>query len=261
MQAISTGEVIMGFQIKSADGKQISSVEDWLRYAPPQKGECQWKDGRSAKELAKAFFREGRAELPGELQRLFEDSDLTKGLVCHAAVPEKTTQLDIPTRKPRYHDLVLTGTIEGKKAIVCIEAKADETFGEIVRDHYAKNAAVHSDVPKRIEQMSQGLFGLKYNNNDGPVADLRYQLLTSLAGTVIEARIQDAAIAIFLVYEFVTDKTSPQKIQANSDDLQRFARMYGCQKLETGKLFGPLKIHGDQYIPATIPAYMAKVSI
>ena len=38
------------------NGHNIHSVDDWLRFAPPEKGESHWKDGRSAKELAKAWF-------------------------------------------------------------------------------------------------------------------------------------------------------------------------------------------------------------
>ena len=35
----------------------ISSLDDWFRLAPPEKGAVQWKDGRSAKELAPPVAR------------------------------------------------------------------------------------------------------------------------------------------------------------------------------------------------------------
>ena len=38
-------------------GHEILSVEDWFKYAPPKKGELQWKDKRSAKELAQSWFQ------------------------------------------------------------------------------------------------------------------------------------------------------------------------------------------------------------
>jgi len=53
--------------IQSSDGKPIRSIDDWFNLAPPKKGRKQWKDGRSAKELAKAWFRTGRAKVPEEL--------------------------------------------------------------------------------------------------------------------------------------------------------------------------------------------------
>ena len=37
----------------SKKGKQINSVDDWYKYAPPMKKDIHWKDGKSAKELAK----------------------------------------------------------------------------------------------------------------------------------------------------------------------------------------------------------------
>ena len=54
------------------DGNEINSVEDWFSYAPPKGNERHWVDGRSAKELAKAFFRDGyMAKIPAELLRIF----------------------------------------------------------------------------------------------------------------------------------------------------------------------------------------------
>ncbi len=36
--------------------QEIRSVDDWFRLAPPKRGEHHWQDGRSAKELARAYF-------------------------------------------------------------------------------------------------------------------------------------------------------------------------------------------------------------
>ena len=54
-------------------GHEILSVEDWLKYAPPKKGELQWKDKRSAKELARSWFRNGTPNPPDELVALSEE--------------------------------------------------------------------------------------------------------------------------------------------------------------------------------------------
>ena len=56
--------------LRSQDGKPIRSVEDWFRFAPPKRGAEQWRDGRSAKELARAWFRCPEASPPAELNRL-----------------------------------------------------------------------------------------------------------------------------------------------------------------------------------------------
>lgn len=48
----------------------IRSLEEWLQYAPPAKGEKHWKDGRSAKELAKAWMTYNGPSMPSELMDL-----------------------------------------------------------------------------------------------------------------------------------------------------------------------------------------------
>ncbi len=47
------------FEIRSQHGELIACIEDWFRCAPPKRGLLQWKDFRSAKELARSFFRSG----------------------------------------------------------------------------------------------------------------------------------------------------------------------------------------------------------
>jgi hypothetical protein len=44
--------------IESRVGKEIRSAEDWFRGAPPKRGKRQRRDGRSAKEFAKAWCRD-----------------------------------------------------------------------------------------------------------------------------------------------------------------------------------------------------------
>ena len=53
----------------SKKGNQINSVDDWYNYAPPMKKDIHWKDGKSAKELAK-YIIEANKYLPQELEVL-----------------------------------------------------------------------------------------------------------------------------------------------------------------------------------------------
>ncbi len=81
--------------IQSAAGQDIFSVEDWFQHCPPKKkGSEHWVDGRSAKELAKAWFRTGVAAVPEELTRLIRSHELTCDLVVESATPEGLTALD-----------------------------------------------------------------------------------------------------------------------------------------------------------------------
>ena len=68
-------------RIEGPNGRAILSVEDWRTYAPPKRGDVQWKDGRSAMELAKAWFRGGVLAAPEELLTALRMHDLTRDLV------------------------------------------------------------------------------------------------------------------------------------------------------------------------------------
>jgi len=52
----------------SKNNETIRSLGDWFRLAPPKGKKKQWVDGRSAKELARAWFpREGEPVVPEEV--------------------------------------------------------------------------------------------------------------------------------------------------------------------------------------------------
>jgi hypothetical protein len=77
------------------DGLEIHSVVDWFHLAPPKKGVSQWKDGRSAKELAKAWFpSQGQPKIPNELVKLLKSHDDTKDTVINEGIPEHIVALD-----------------------------------------------------------------------------------------------------------------------------------------------------------------------
>jgi hypothetical protein len=82
----------------SKSGRDILSVDDWLRYAPPKMGSRHWKDRRSAKELARSWFRRESASPPEKLRLLLERSFGT-GLTFHEVKPECIIQLDDFSRR------------------------------------------------------------------------------------------------------------------------------------------------------------------
>ena len=97
----------------SHSGDAITTIEEWFEKAPPARGEKHWKDGRSAKELARRWLR-GR--LPAEIQELLESHPATAGFVADYAVPETRTHFD-EFSGPRCHDLIVMGKAAGKKTI------------------------------------------------------------------------------------------------------------------------------------------------
>lgn len=62
--------------------------------------------------------------------------------------PEKVTKIDNFRGEQRNHDIVIEGMVGNKKAVVCIEAKADESFGKIAGSYAdsARQANVRSKV-------------------------------------------------------------------------------------------------------------------
>jgi hypothetical protein len=74
-------------------GHEIESVEDWFKYAPPRMGKLHWKDNRSAKELARSWFRKESACSPEEMRLLLERTFQTE-IELIEAKPECVIELD-----------------------------------------------------------------------------------------------------------------------------------------------------------------------
>ena len=245
-------------RIQNSSGAPINSVEDWFRLAPPKRGERQWKDGRSAKELAKAFFRDDSPRLPSELQALFAAHPATHELSVEIGIPEHVTRLDNLPGEHRNHDMVLYGHADTQRVLVAVEAKADEPFGSHTVEEYLRRVeGSRSNVPKRIEALCQALFG---RLPDHELSGLRYQLLTAAAGTLIEARRKGyvAEAAVFVIYEFITNSTSDERLAQNSQDLDNFIRALGGRTVAPGELAGPFDVPGGGLVPRSVPLLIGK---
>jgi hypothetical protein len=111
----------------------ICTVDDWFRLAGPAGGVDQWVDGRSAKELAKAWC--GRASgpaVPVELQELLSTHPDTDGAVILEVIPEHKVVFDDIPGEPRNTDLVCIAEQGNRRIAISTEAKADEPFGELI---------------------------------------------------------------------------------------------------------------------------------
>jgi len=243
---------------------EIRSVDDWRTHAAPKAGKKQWKPGRSAMELANAWFpTPGSPSVPPELTALLDSHPHTRGMTLSVGHPEKTTALDDFAGGKRNHDLVLVGAAGGREVCVCVEAKADEPFGaKTVAQYLASVAGTRSNVPERIRLLCEALLG-KAHEEEQRFGQLRYQLLTAAAGTVIEAKGQTAQLAVFVVHEFLTDKTRVENIDRNREDLDRFlAVLLGKRSfhLTPGRLHGPIMVHGGRFVPAGVPLLVGKIA-
>ncbi len=250
--------------IENARGQPIRSVDDWFRLAPPQGGAEQWVDGRSAKELAKVWFRRNVPSVPDELRELLAAVDETRDLEITRIIAEKITRLDEFDPGHRNHDLTILGKTREGQVLIAVEAKADESFVSTIAE--ALRAAEirvgngttgkSSNLPKRVAELCTAVLGCEPR----VAHEIRYQLLYGLAGALIEAKAQAANRAVFLVHEFVTDRTKDEIHARNRRDLERFAAHFGLQFRPADSMWaGPIQVPGGKHVPGDIPIWLAKI--
>ena len=239
------------------DGTPITGWEEWTR----PKRDYQWAPGRSAMELAKAWFPGDRLHPPPELMGLLLSHPRLQGLKLIRGIPEHVTRL--PERgEGRNHDLWLLGRTQNESVTICLEAKADEPFGNDTVAEYRK-AALHrieqgesTRVPERIDALL-GIIGKPPSNWES----VRYQLLTAICGTVLQAKQDLSSLAVFVVHEFQTEKTTADNLRRNSEHYERFLTVIGVASPSNtdGHLHGPLAIHGMEcFVGKTVRSMKAK---
>jgi hypothetical protein len=228
--------------IKGLNDRRICDWREWTR---PKKV-SQWRAGRSAMELARAWFVSPSPRCPDELVDLLATHPLTSNAVISEGVPEHVTKLP-EHGEGRNHDLVLLGHAASRSILISVEAKVDEPFGETIGAYLTKlrRLSRRTRAPQRIEKLVSMVFGPSANPDSTPWFGLRYQLLTAVAGTAIEASLRDADIAAFVVHEFRTERVNPAKSSINAADFRAFvAALVGLPEKEIvdGQLYGPAAI-------------------
>jgi hypothetical protein len=84
--------------------KLIRTIDDWFQFAPPKRGVLQWKDFRSAKELARAWTCNGEPAPPQVFLRVLQNMF---GPELSVTEPEAAISFDdIPSEK-RNSDLLV----------------------------------------------------------------------------------------------------------------------------------------------------------
>ena len=204
------------------DGQLLKTVGDWHGLAPPKRN-IHWKDGRSAKENARAWITAAPHVQPDIAQVLTNCPDIGP-LRSWSAEPEARVRMDSFGGEPPNIDLLLVAEDDQGRLVVAIEAKADECFGKQLADQYrsaqkARRKNPRSKAVARIDALLD-LFAIKFQQSHVP--QLRYQLLTATAAVLAEAKRRSAERAVLIVHEFQTPLTAAEKLQRNADDLDRF---------------------------------------
>lgn len=244
--------------IKNRAGQPITDWQDWT----PPKQSFHWKAGRSAMELAKSWLPSATPRCPLELTALFETNSLTASFQLEEGHPEFVTPL--PERgEGRNHDMMLTGTTASGKAVLCIEAKVDEAFGLKIGEywHKAKGSGRPTRAPERIQSLLEIVFGTNSLPDQQPWCDLRYQLLTGIAGTLLQAAHEQAPVGVFVVHEFQTSLANPKLLTANAQDYQRFVELlFSVSAVNTGEIYGPHSFQPQQHLTCPVELYVGKAT-
>lgn len=197
----------------SKNNNIITTVEEWYQFAPPKAKGKHWKDGRSAKSLAQFMTDKNQVKKLEDI--LVELKYDINGVI--SCTPEANTVLPCKGNG-RNHDLLMIG----EDFVVGIEAKVSEPFGEEISTELIEA----SDNKKgRIDKLAKELFGCEiYKVKDG--LKLKYQLLTGVYGTLLEAENNKKSKALFLVIVFTDGITREDEnaVNRNNDDFKNFCK-------------------------------------
>lgn len=207
----------------SKKGNQINSVDDWYNYAPPMDKDKHWKDGRSAKELAK-YIIGGNRYLPQELEDILEKDIKCPQDITLEGEPEAITGLK-SRGQGRTHDLLL---VKENEVVVGIEAKVDESFDETICE-IIKDSKTSEGKYERLKYLYECIYNSKINNEH-----LRYQLLTATVGTLLEAEKAKAKKAVLVIITFKSELADKSKMEKNKKDLDGFIKTISGYKKSGG---------------------------
>lgn len=189
--------------------KNVVDHNSWRVECPPKKGDIQWVDGRSAKELEKYMTR-NLPSVPAEIESVLKPIVSSKSEFDWDA--ESVTQLP-GIGEGRNHDAIL---FINENIVITIEAKADETLGNLIEDEI-KNASVNKLY--RITSLLEYIFKGGFKNYH----KLRYQLLTASVGTILEAQNKKCKTAVLLVLVFKSNgDVKEENLIANHKDIEAF---------------------------------------
>jgi hypothetical protein len=234
-------------------GDAIADMRDWERYGAPASSR-HWKPGRSAYATAEAWLS-GAA--PRSLRAVLDRAPDLAGLQIERAIVEEQTSFDHLRGGRRNHDVLVVGSAGGRRTVIGVEAKADETFGQTVAEY---GADATPGAAERLELLTRALAG-RTLADDPALGALRYQLFSAIAGTLAAAKERDARQAVFVVHEFRTPLTDDARLAANHADLERFlGSAFGvAEPTDLTLPVGPIAVPGRGKVPGDVPLYVAKL--
>jgi hypothetical protein len=244
---------------------ELTSLEDWARLAGP-KSPDQWVDDRSAKEVARAWLEGNGVTLPAEVSSPLIAHPAFGPVLSWDAEPEARLPFDNFPGETRNTDLSVHAQDAHGKYLIAVEAKADEPFSDTV-GKTLENALERSlqnprsNGVSRIQALAQALIGAR-TAGDPWIMDLRYQLFTACAGALCEADRRGYNRALFLVHEFVTDRTLDENHRNNAADLDLFVHRLSqgaVKSIASGAIEGPFIVPGAPLLSSPGMLFIGKV--
>jgi len=192
--------------------------EDVVRHLGHQ--ERHWKAGRSAHALTHVWAKENG--LPESLRSILQAHPVFRSAELIDGFLERQVDLGSAGR-PSQTDLLAVIGLEKRIAIVAIEGKAGEPFGDLV-SHWLDGSDTKS---KRLASLCRTL-GLSVEQ----ALPLRYQLLHRAASAIYEAKRYRTDLAGMLVHNFTAEREGYL-------DFCAFAQALGVKEPRSGLLGGP----------------------
>jgi hypothetical protein len=213
-------------------------------------------------ELARAWFVSPGPACPQEIIDLLASHPRTTDVKLLEGIPEHVTSL--PERgEGRNHDLLLYGRGALGDVVISVEAKVDEPFGETIGSYWkkARTSGVPTRAPERIEALLAMLFGAKARPDADPWRALRYQLMTAVAGTAIEAASREADLAVVIVHEFLTEDINEANRSMNAEDFVAFVKVFCDLRVDDvthGRLYGPVTLAQGEHLRRRVDVFIGK---
>ncbi len=215
--------------ITNPDGSEITTMEQWSERV----NSSHWKRGRSAYSLADFVMNRGGAKVLRERV----SSVLSRPVTLDRATPEYGAKFDSHGGSPSKLDLGIFGRVGSESGLfVGVEAKVDEWFGETVCKRYQRAVSYLEENPRskaaaRVRDLLSEYFGETAEPCDSRFSDVRYQLLTSTAGTVAVGK----DFSVFYVLVFETDSYDERRGRENRLAYERFIEAAGGRVIALGE--------------------------
>jgi hypothetical protein len=197
--------------------------EDVVRHLGHQ--ERHWKVGRSAHALTHVWAKENG--LPRSIRSILQAHPTFRSAELIDGFLERQVDLGSAGR-PSQTDLLAVIGLDKHIAIVAVEGKAGEPFGDVV----SKWLDGSDTKTKRLQGLCKTL-GLSVEQ----AKPLRYQLLHRTASAIYEAKRYRTDLAGVLVHNFAAD-------QIGYPDFCAFVATLGVKESKAGVLCGPVTADG-----------------